>query len=108
MVFAAIGRASHHEDVLSGLFVTAWPFLVSLTAGWLIAQGWRAPAAPVRTGLPVWALTVAGGMLLRAVAGQGVVLAFVIVAAIVLLLFLVGWRVIARLITRRRHVVGTA
>jgi hypothetical protein len=108
VVFAAIGRASHHEDVLAGLFTTAWPFLVSLTVGWLIAQAWRAPAAPVRTGLPVWAVTVAGGMLLRAVAGQGVVLAFVIVASVVLLLLLVGWRVIARLVIRRRHAVGTA
>jgi hypothetical protein len=108
VVFAAIGRASHREDVLPGLFTTAWPFLVSLAVGWLLARGWLAPAAPLRTGLPVWAVTVAGGMLLRAVAGQGVVLAFVIVAAVVLLLLLVGWRVVARLVARRRRTVGAA
>jgi len=102
LVFAAIGRASHKEAVLPGLLVTAWPFLVALALGWLIAQAWRAPIAPVRTGLPVWAVTVAGGMVLRGASGQGVQLAFVIVAASVLLLLLVGWRAIARLVLRRR------
>ncbi|MDL9979928.1 DUF3054 domain-containing protein [Microbacterium candidum] len=102
VVFAAIGRASHKEEVLSGLFVTAWPFLVALAVGWLVSLAWRAPLAPVRTGIPVWAVTVAGGMLLRAISGQGVVLAFVIVASVVLFVFLVGWRFAARLLTRRR------
>ncbi|GAA4356077.1 DUF3054 domain-containing protein [Microbacterium rhizosphaerae] len=108
VVFAAIGRASHHEAVLPGLLETAWPFLAGLALGWLISQAWRAPLAPVRTGLPVWALTVAAGMLLRGVSGQGVVVAFVIVASIVLLVFLVGWRAVARLVTRRRAAVDAA
>jgi hypothetical protein len=50
----------------------------------------------------VWAITVAGGMLLRGVSGQGVQLAFIIVAASVLLVFLVGWRLIAGLVSKRR------
>ena len=108
VVFAAIGRASHHEAVLPWLLETAWPFLAGLALGWLISLAWRAPLAPVRTGLPVWALTVAAGMVLRAVSGQGVVLAFVIVASIVLLVFLVGWRAVARLATRRRAAVDAA
>jgi len=102
VVFAAIGRASHGEDAFGGLFVTAWPFLVGLALGWLVAQAWRAPFDPWRTGLPVWAITVAGGMLLRGVTGQGVQVAFIIVAASVLLVFLVGWRLIARLVSKRR------
>lgn len=104
VVFAVIGRASHQEDVsMGGVALTAWPFLVGLVAGWLVSLGWRAPLAPVRTGLGVWALTLSGGMLLRAVSGQGVQVAFVIVAAIVLLLFLVGWRTIAALAGRARR-----
>ncbi len=98
-VFAAIGRATHEGDPFgpggSGLAQTAWPFLVSLLAGWLIALAWRRPAAVVRTGVPVWAVTVAGGMLLRAVSGQGTAVAFIIVATGTLLAFLVGWRAIA-------------
>lgn len=103
VVFAAIGRASHAEDVLGGLATTAWPFVVALALGWLLARAWRAPDAPVRTGLPVWAVTVAGGMLLRGASGQGVQVAFVVVAAIVLLLFLVGRRALAALVRRLRR-----
>ena len=105
IAFAAIGRASPDEDALAiaGLWTTAWPFLAGLAIGWTIALAWRAPIAPVRTGLPVWAVTVVGGMILRAASGQGVQVAFVIVAAIVLLVFLVGWRLIARLVGRLRR-----
>ncbi len=98
VVFAAIGRASHGEAVFGGLAVTAWPFVVALVLGWLVSLAWRAPDAALRTGLPVWAVTVAGGMVLRAASGQGVQVAFIIVAAIVLLLFLVGWRAVGALV----------
>jgi hypothetical protein len=107
VAFAAIGRASHAEGVLgpggSGLATTAWPFLVGLLVGWAATLGWRHPLAPVRTGLGVWAATLVIGMLLRAVSGQGVAVAFVIVAAVTLLVFLVGWRAIAAGIRRLRR-----
>jgi len=106
VVFAAIGRATHDGDILgaggSGLATTAWPFLAGLLLGWVVSLGWRRPAAPLRTGLPVWAVTLVAGMLLRALSGQGVAVAFVIVAGITLLLFLVGWRAIAALVARVR------
>lgn len=101
-VFAMIGRASHGESAVDGLLITAWPFLAGLVAGWLITLAWRAPAAPVRTGLGVWAVTVGGGMLLRAASGQGTAVAFIVVAAVTLLVFLVGWRVIAGFVGRAR------
>lgn len=100
IVFAAIGRVSHGEDALLGLWTTAWPFLAALAVGWLLTRAWLAPAAPVRTGLGVWAITVAGGMLLRAASGQGTALAFIIVAAVTLLVLLVGWRLVAALVAR--------
>lgn len=103
VLFAVVGRASHGETLSAGgVAVTSWPFLAGLVVGWLVVLAWRAPLAPVRTGLGVWALTVVGGMLLRAASGQGVVVAFVIVASTVLLVFLVGWRLIAALVGRRR------
>lgn len=106
VVFAGIGRATHDGDVLgpggSGLATTAWPFLAGLLLGWVVSLAWRRPAAPVRTGLPVWAVTLVVGMLLRALSGQGVAAAFIVVAGITLLLFLVGWRGIAALLARRR------
>ena len=102
LAFAALGRASHDSDVFAGLWQTAWPFLLGLALGWLLTLGWRAPLAPVRTGLGVWAATVIGGMLLRAASGQGTAPAFIIVATVTLLVLLVGWRVIATLVARRR------
>lgn len=105
VVFALIGRSSHAEELTpAGLWTTAWPFLAALVAAWLITMAWRAPFAPVRTGLAVWAVTVAGGMLLRAVSGQGVSIAFVIVAAVVLVVFFVGWRAVFLLVRRRSAV----
>lgn len=107
VVFAGIGRASHEGDVFgpfgAGLATTAWPFLVALLAGWLVTRAWRRPLAPLRTGLPVWAVTVALGMVLRALSGQGIAVAFIIVAAITLALLLIGWRGVARLVSRRRR-----
>jgi hypothetical protein len=103
VVFAATGRASHEESAFGlGLLTTAWPFLVALAAGWIVTLAWRRPVAIARTGVPVWLITVAGGMLLRWVSGQGTALPFIIVATIVLCAALVGWRAIAALIRRLR------
>ena len=107
IVFAAIGRASHGSEIFgvlgSGLATTAWPFLAALAVAWLVVIGWQRPYAPVRTGVPVWLITVAGGMLLRMVSGQGTALPFLIVATVTLLVLLVGWRVIATLVRRARQ-----
>ena len=102
VAFSARGRASHDSDVFGGLWQTAWPFLVGLALGWLVTLAWRAPLAPVRTGLGVWAATVIGGMLLRAASGQGTAPAFIIVATRTLLVLRVGGRVIATRGARRR------
>ncbi|MGO1498073.1 MAG: DUF3054 domain-containing protein [Agrococcus casei] len=106
VVFAAIGRASHERGVFGdgglGLATTAWPFLAALAVGWVICLGWRRPLSIVRTAMPVWVVTVAGGMLLRAVSDQGTALPFVIVATVTLLVLLVGWRLIAAVVRRMR------
>jgi hypothetical protein len=106
VAFAAIGRASHDSGVLGdgglGLLTTAWPFLVALVAGWIVSIAWRAPSAPLRTGVPVWAVTVTGGMLLRALSGQGTAVPFIVVATLTLLALLVGWRLVAAAVRRSR------
>lgn len=103
-VFAVIGRASHAEGLhAAGVWGTAWPFLAGLGVGWLVARAWRHPAAVWPTGVLVWVITLVVGMLLRVASGQGTAAAFIVVAALTLGLFLVGWRGIASLITRRRR-----
>ncbi|TNM70316.1 DUF3054 domain-containing protein [Streptomyces sp. NP160] len=101
LVFAAVGRRSHGEaDALAGLAHTAWPFLAGLAAGWLLVRalggrrGWR-PLAVVPAGLVVWAGTLVGGHLLRLASGQGSAGSFVVVSAVVLAVFLLGWRLLA-------------
>ncbi len=103
VAFVLIGRRSHAEsDSVSGLFHTAWPFLVGVLIGWLVARGWRAPASIRTTGVFVWLACAAVGMLLRALSGQGVAVSFVVVATIVLGVFIVGWRLATLLAVRRR------
>ena len=105
LVFAVIGRASHDEDPL-GFLITAWPFLVALIAGHLLAAGLtRRPRRPwsLAWGTIVWIVTVAGGMLLRIATGDTAQLPFIIVATITLGVFLLGWRAVALLVRRRRR-----
>ncbi|RNI24877.1 DUF3054 domain-containing protein [Flexivirga caeni] len=104
IVFAAIGRASHHEsDPVTESLLTAWPFLAGAAVGWVISllRG-RAPLRVVDA-LPVWVCAVAVGMVLRHLTGRGVVFSFVVVASIFLGLFILGWRAIAGVIRRREH-----
>lgn len=103
LVFVLIGRASHDESPVLGALVTLWPFAAGLVVGWIAVRGWRRPLSLARVGLPVWAVTVVVGMILRGLTGQGVQVSFVIVASIVLAVFLIGWRAIAILVLRRRR-----
>jgi len=101
VLFVGIGRSSHGEQLSPGGFgTTLWPFLVGLAAGWGAGVVWRRPMSPGR-GLVVWVVTVVVGVLLRLVSGQGAPFAFVVVAAIVLGAFLVGWRALLVALDRR-------
>ncbi|WP_223691297.1 DUF3054 domain-containing protein [Leifsonia poae] len=103
LVFVLVGRRSHSEATsVSGIVTTLWPFLLGLLLGWLVTAAWRRPLVILWPGIPVWLMTVAVGMLLRVSVGQGVEPSFIVVAAIVLGVFLLGWRLIALPIVRRR------
>jgi Protein of unknown function (DUF3054) len=102
LAFVLIGRASHDENPVLGALVTLWPFTAGLIVGWLVSRAWRAPFAIVRSGIPIWIATFAIGMVLRVASAQGIKPSFVVVATIVLAIFLLGWRAIAALVTRRR------
>lgn len=106
LAFVIIGRANHHAaGGLAGLVSTAWPFLTGLAVGELATRSWRQPAALVPAGIGVWLSTVAVGMTLRVVAGQGTALAFIAVALGFLGLFLLGWRLVVARIPALRAVL---
>ncbi|MBN9613766.1 MAG: DUF3054 domain-containing protein [Actinobacteria bacterium] len=102
LAFAALGRSSHAEALSpAGLWQTAWPFRAGLAISWVAALVWRAPTAPLRSGIPVWIGTVALGMVLRVwFTTGGAALPFIIVATVTLGILLLGWRGIAALIRR--------
>jgi hypothetical protein len=101
LLFVIIGRDSHAKgETIGGIASTAWPFLCGLGAGWLASRAWRRPLALRPAGIAAWLVTVALGMVLRVVSGQGTEVAFVLVALAFLGLFLLGWRLLARLVAR--------
>jgi hypothetical protein len=99
LVFVVIGRAAHAHGVgIGGLVSTAWPFVAGLAVGWLVLSILRGSAGSIWSGALVCVLTVAVGMTLRVLAGQGTAVAFVVVALCFLGAAMCGWRVVARLV----------
>lgn len=93
VLFVAIGRRSHHHaDTVSGLISTLWPFAVGLGAGWVTVASTRHRLWPPLSGALVCAVTVAVGMVVRVLAGQGTAAAFVGVALGFLGAVMVGGR----------------
>lgn len=104
LLFVAIGRRSHDEtgNAVTEAVKVAAPFLIGLALGWVVARAWRNPTDPA-TGMVIWVVTVAAGMVLRHfVFDRGTALAFIIVASCFTLLFLVGWRFVWEWRTARR------
>ena len=99
--FAAIGRLSHGELTdLAGTWHTAWPFLAGAAVGTVVSRSWRHPGSlsgPRGLGRHAGRRHAAAGARRRHVAAS-----FVIVAAIVLAVLLLGWRAICHLLTRSR------
>ncbi len=103
LVFCAIGRRSHAEGItVTGVASTAWPFLTGTALGWLASRAWRRPTVVVPTGLVVWLGTVVVGMVLRKASSAGVAASFVVVAASVTAVLLLGWRAAVGLTLRER------
>jgi len=95
LIFVMIGRHTHKDaNSLSGIFTTMWPFTVGLLFGWLFIE-WRNRTSTTKSsGLLIALFTVAIGMILRVISGQGTALAFIIVALAFLTFLFIGWRML--------------
>jgi len=103
LVFAAVGRSSHADGVDAlGVLSTALPFLLGLLVGWLVGRAWRAPLR-LPVGVAVWFGVVVVGLGVRTAFTHRLPLTFLLVAAVSLALFLLGWRAVARLIAPSRR-----
>jgi hypothetical protein len=106
LVFAAVGRSSHAEGLTAaGVLETAAPFLLGLGVGWLAGRVWRSPVGAT-LGLWAWAGTAVVGLVVRAVVIHRLPVSFVLVASVSLAVFLLGWRLVARLVTHRGRAGG--
>jgi Protein of unknown function (DUF3054) len=93
LLFVVIGRSNHHESTgWHGVWHTAWPFLLGAALGLALTAYARLTPTTIRAGVRVWVWTVVIGLVVRSASGGGTAPAFVVVAAIVLGVFLVGWR----------------
>ena len=108
-LFALLGRESHEGDTAAlAVLGVAWPFLASYAATALVVDLRRHPRA-VGRGAVVWLGTVAGGMAIRTVLeGRLPETAFIVVALAFLGAGLVGWRLVAALVGRRRRATAQA
>jgi hypothetical protein len=93
LVFVLVGRANHHESAgIGGVWHTGWPFLVGAGLGLALTAYTRVRPTSIPAGVRVWVWTFVIGMVLRSATGGGTAAGFVVVAAIALGVFLVGWR----------------
>jgi chromate transport protein ChrA len=109
VTFVAIGRRSHDESgsVLEGIAKVAAPFLIALVAAWAVSRAWTSPWS-IRTGIVIWPVTVAVGMVLRhTLFDRSTATSFIIVTAIVTGVFLVGWRALAALVRRQARTASS-
>ena len=101
VLFVVIGRASHdHGESPAGVVSTLWPFACGLAAGWLLVRAAGRRVASLGAGIVVCVATVALGMVLRVLAGQGTAAAFVGVATGFLGAVMVGGRLVLHLAGR--------
>ncbi len=105
LVFVLLGRRSHDEgSAIAGTVATAWPFVTGTLVGEGVVVLRRQRPDSLAAGAVVTAGAVVVGMGLRRLSGGGTPVSFVVVATTFLALFLLGWRLGARLLARRRAV----
>ena len=101
----AIGGKSSHDVGESAWAVVGigWPFALAAVLAHLAL--WSRGRTPTRfwpDGTTVLVTTYVLGMLLRAASGRGLAPAFLVVAALFLTATMLGWRLVAAVVGRRR------
>lgn len=104
VLFAVLGNISHESGLSpADVWSTAWPFLLGLALGWWITYSWRFPSNIWPIGVFLVIFTVVWAMMMRHfVTDGGVQLSFVVVATLTLAVFMLGRRLVTKLLLRRR------
>lgn len=102
VLFALLGRREHeHALSISGILMTALPFLIAYVAMTFLSKPWFTINKLFPAGVLVWVGTVAAGLALRIAFGSTAAVPFIIVASLVLGAFLMGRRLVTSLVARR-------
>lgn len=107
LVFALLARIAHNSDELPLSFLgwldTTWPFLIGTVLVWGLIAAEKLHRAP-GSGWVICAVTWITGMLFWGLR-HGTVphWSFMIVAAVMLVVLLIGWRAVASRVTARRR-----
>ncbi|AJK69886.1 DUF3054 domain-containing protein [Corynebacterium marinum] len=107
-VFALFARIAHQTDDMplnvAGWLSTLWPFLVGVALAWaaIALAGWNgARVAPA--GVTTWVITAAVGLGIWSLRnGELPHWSFILVAAVMSGLLMLGWRAVAAAVGRRR------
>lgn len=102
ILFAALGRRTHASGLdAAGILWTALPFLLAWVVATVVTRRNWSGLWPA--GVAVWVTTVAGGLAVRVLLGDGAAFSFQLVTAGVLGSFLLGRRLVTTLLMRRRQ-----
>jgi hypothetical protein len=96
LALVIIGTRNHDTDTgVGGVLYVAAPFWIAMAVGWIVTRAHRSSNATA-TGVFVWIITVALGMVLRnLVFDRGTAAAFIVVASVFLAITMNGWRIIS-------------
>lgn len=104
LALAAGGKDTHDADQSEWVvLVIAWPFALAAAAAHLalLSRG-RSTSRVWPEGAVVVVVTHVLGMVVRGLAGRGLAPGFLVVAGLFLTATMLGWRLVVRLVTRRR------
>lgn len=102
VLFALLGRREHEHGLgISGIFMTALPFLIAYVVMTVLSRPWQTINKLWPTGILVWLGTVVLGVATRLLMGKTAAISFVIVTLIVLGLFLLGRRAVCGFVSKR-------
>lgn len=110
LFFSWLGRTSHGETDIAGIFSTAFPFWLGwMCAGWVLGgyrpESQKTVGSALRTTVRVWAVGIPLGLLIRALwLRRSIPLSFAAITLTTTLLIMSLWRSSWAYLNRRRDV----
>lgn len=107
-VFALLARMAHQTDEMPlnfmGWLSTLWPFALGVLVAWIITvSAKRAGEKLWPAGVYTWVITVVIGLVIWGFRNASIPhWSFIIVATVMSGILLLGWRLVARVVLRRR------